>query len=117
MGKKNGVRVVNFSTSKNLTVKSTTFPHFNIHKFTWTSPDGKTHNQIDNIPKVHNRIHKSPPMVPILSQIEPVHNIRSYLTKIYFNIVHPPPIRAIFLTHLILLDLITLIILGEEHKL
>jgi hypothetical protein len=38
----NGVRVVNFVTSKNLTVKSTMFPHCNIHKFTWTSPDGKT---------------------------------------------------------------------------
>jgi hypothetical protein len=28
----NGVRVVNFATSKNLTVKSTMFPHCNIHK-------------------------------------------------------------------------------------
>jgi hypothetical protein len=28
----NGVRVVNFATSKNLTVKSTMFPHRNIHK-------------------------------------------------------------------------------------
>jgi hypothetical protein len=36
----NGVRVVNFATSKNLVVKSTTFPHRNIHKYTWTSPDG-----------------------------------------------------------------------------
>jgi hypothetical protein len=27
----NGVRVVNFATSKNLTVKSTMFPHCNIH--------------------------------------------------------------------------------------
>ncbi|PNF26376.1 hypothetical protein B7P43_G17900 [Cryptotermes secundus] len=45
----NGVTVVNFATSKNLTVKSTTFPHRNIHKFTWTSPDGKIHNQIDHI--------------------------------------------------------------------
>jgi hypothetical protein len=45
----NGVRVVNFATSKNLIVKSSTFPHCNIHKFTWMSPDGKTHNQIDHI--------------------------------------------------------------------
>jgi hypothetical protein len=45
----NGVRVVNFSTSRNLTVKSTIFPHCNIHKLTWTSPDGKMHNQVDHI--------------------------------------------------------------------
>jgi hypothetical protein len=30
----NGVRVVNFATSKNVIVKSTMFPHRNIHKFT-----------------------------------------------------------------------------------
>jgi hypothetical protein len=45
----NGVRLVNFATSKNLAVKSTMFPHCNIHKYTWTSPDGKTHNQIYHI--------------------------------------------------------------------
>jgi exonuclease III len=45
----NGVRVVNFATSKNPSVKSTMAPHRNIHKFTWTSPDGKTHNKIDHI--------------------------------------------------------------------
>jgi hypothetical protein len=34
----NGVRIVNFATSKNLVVKSTMFPHRKIHKHTWTSP-------------------------------------------------------------------------------
>jgi endonuclease/exonuclease/phosphatase family metal-dependent hydrolase len=43
----NGVIAVNFATSKKLIVKSTVFPYRNIHKFTWTSPNGKTHNQID----------------------------------------------------------------------
>jgi hypothetical protein len=43
------LRVANFATSKNLVVKSTMFPHHNINKFNWTSPDGKTHNQIDHV--------------------------------------------------------------------
>jgi hypothetical protein len=45
----NLVRLVNFATSENLVVKSTMFPHRNIQNHTWTSPDGKTHNQIDHI--------------------------------------------------------------------
>jgi hypothetical protein len=54
----NGVRVVNFATSKDLIVKSTMFPHRNIHKYTWTSPDGNTHNHIDHI-MVDRRRHSS----------------------------------------------------------
>jgi hypothetical protein len=45
----NGVRIVNSATSKNLVVKSTMFPHRNIHKYRWTSPDGNTHNKIDHV--------------------------------------------------------------------
>jgi len=45
----NGVRIVNIATTKNLFVKSTMFQHRNIHKHTWTSPDGKIHKQTDHI--------------------------------------------------------------------
>ena len=54
----NGVRLVNFATSKNLVVKSTMFPHRNIRKYTWTSPDGYTHNQIDHV-LINRRRHSS----------------------------------------------------------
>jgi hypothetical protein len=37
----NGVRVVNFATSKILIFRSIMFPHHNIHKFIWTIPAGK----------------------------------------------------------------------------
>jgi hypothetical protein len=39
-----GFRIVKFTNSKNLVVKSTMFPRRNIHNYTWTSPDGETHN-------------------------------------------------------------------------
>jgi hypothetical protein len=39
-----GVKIVNFVTSKNLVIKSTMFLHRDILKYTWTCPDGKTHN-------------------------------------------------------------------------
>jgi len=45
----NRFRVVNFATSKNLTVESTMFTHCNIHKCTWTFYDGKTYNHIYQI--------------------------------------------------------------------
>jgi hypothetical protein len=54
----NGVRVGNFATSINLVVKSTMFPHRSFHKYPWTSPDGKTHNQIDHI-LIDTRRHSS----------------------------------------------------------
>jgi hypothetical protein len=54
----NGVRVINYATSKNLAVKSTIFPHCSIYKYTCTSPDGKTHNQTDHI-LIDRRRHSS----------------------------------------------------------
>jgi len=47
--KDNGIRILNIATSKNLLVKSTMFPHRDIQKYTWTCPEGKTHNHINHI--------------------------------------------------------------------
>jgi hypothetical protein len=49
MGNDNGVRAVNFSTSKILTVEVMLSPRRNIHKYSSTSPDGKTHNQAGHL--------------------------------------------------------------------
>jgi hypothetical protein len=72
----NGVRLVNFATSKNIGVKSTMFPHRNIHKYTWTSPDGKTHSKIDRF-NMHNvsdvrqiEVHMAESLVPGPSRLE-----------------------------------------------
>jgi hypothetical protein len=59
----------------------------------WEATNCETTQELPSIlwnPKVHYRVHKSLPLLPILRQIDPVDTILSSLSKIHFNIVHPP---------------------------
>jgi len=45
----NRIKMIQFAISKGFNVRSTTFPHKDIHKETWSSADSRTANQIDHV--------------------------------------------------------------------
>jgi hypothetical protein len=109
----------------------------------WETSSRSSTQEIPNIlwnPMVYYSVNKKSPLIPALSQVNPVHNTTSSFCNINFNIIpnlrldlrsvlrpsgFPTKIfffffgfmRATFHAHLMFLDLIILTLFGEKYKL
>ena len=109
----------------------------------WDANNSSVNHEIPSIvltPKGHHSTHKSPQLVPVLSQFNLVHDPTSYFFMIHLNIILPYtlksskwslsfrfpqqnhvrisclPIRSTCTAHLILHNFITRIIFGDEYR-
>jgi hypothetical protein len=92
VGKRNSGRYHSFAFHK-ITNQVTNFKEMSR---SWQAAICAATQELPNIlwnPKVHYHVHKSPPPVSILSQINLVHTISSHLSKIDLNIVMCPGFR------------------------
>ena len=107
--------------------------------FSWEANRFSASQKIPRIlwnPKVHYRIHKCPPTVPVPNQLDPFHTPTSHFLKTHLNAIHPSTpgspkfflslrflytslfssIRATCPAHLIHFDLITGTEFGEQYR-
>jgi len=62
------------------------------HNLSWEANSDSASQEIPRLlwnPKFYYRVHKSPPLMFILSQMHPVHNFPPCFPKICFNVIFP----------------------------